>query len=679
MLFLVLMIAMLPQDYVNLLMRDEYEAAAEYCKRKMGEKPGFTWYLELGDLYYDKLDEPLKAQQVYQEILDKYPQKDGWVYYRLGLVLEAQEDYLAAAKAYEIVATRYRATPLDSFALTGVERCFKKNYQDTAAFVDGYRITRLELDEQIAKQSPFVKKDDRLVLDQMILERLLYTQGLKHNIKATPEYRSMIKQARRKLLLEEVRAVNVIAKAEPTEKELRAYYGKNKSSYKVLKEVRGKEIVVESESLAIFLRDSLRKDISSFDTLAKLYSTASTKYGGGEMGIIISGSKPKEVEEQLYKIKLNTVSNIVKFDDGKYGLYTVYDRKPERLRTFDEVKSQVEAAVRAEKTQKTEAKFLKNLRSNARIEVYEDSINYDPAANSSDTQVVAMINGRPVLYKDVEEKNASQPMFARMDISKPEEFKNVLESLIEEELQLELAENSKYYFNEGFVTRFSDAVKKSLEQGLYTKIVIQGATVDSAEVRRYYSEHIEDMKIPETIRCREIVVNNKEEAQRIRNELAKYYGEKRSIIPFFSKKAYITDYTMFDSLVKEYSVASTKQRGGDIGILRKGTRPKEFEDVAWKIKVGELSNVFLVGDSSWTIITKTEHNPATYRKFEEVKPSIEMNLLREKQRSIAEEYLKKIKEEADIRIMLPEKTIKEQEEQGEKTEPIPNPETPPKE
>ncbi len=673
--FFALFLVALPQDYVNLLMQEDYESAAEYCKRMINETPGFKWYLELGDLYFDKLDEPIKAQQVYQEILDKYPQKDGWVYYRLGLALEAQEDYLNAAKAYEIVATRFRSHPLDSFALSGVERCFKKNYQDTVAIVDNYRFTRLELDEQMAKQSPFGKRDEKAVLDQMILERLLYVQGLKNNVKAMPEYRSNIKPVRFSTMLDEVRAVNVIAKANPTDKEVKAFYQKNKNNYKLSKEVRGKEIVVESESLAHFLADSLKKDPTSFDTLAKLYSTAPTKAGGGEMGIVIPGTKPKVVEDVLFKIKLNTVSDIVQFDN-KFGLYTVYERKPERFRSFDEVKSQVEATVRAEKIQKTEENFTKNLKVKAKIEIFKDSIITEPE-KKSETRIVANVNGRPVTFKEVEERNSSQPMFAKVDISKPEEFEKVLEVMIEEQLKLETGEQNKYYLYEGFVTKYREAVKRTLEQGLYTKIVLQNASVDSTEVKDYYNVHKEEMKIPETVRCREIVMKDRGQAQKIRDELARYYGEKKSIVPFLNKKAKVSDFSMFDSLAKTHSTAYTSNRGGDTGPITTGARPKEFEDIVWKLKIGEISKVFLVGDSNWTFVTKTEHTPVRYRTLEEVKPSIEMNLLREKQRKIAEDYLKKIKEEADIRITLPEPAKSESEqneeekEQPEATEPSP--------
>ncbi|MEO0106787.1 MAG: peptidyl-prolyl cis-trans isomerase [candidate division WOR-3 bacterium] len=662
-----ILFGILPQDYINMIMTENYGSAVEYCKNMMTKTTGFKWYLELGDLYFDKLDEPIKAKQIYQDIIDKYPQKDGWVYYRLGLVLEALEDYLNAAKTYEIVATKYRTPPLDSFALSGVERCFKKNYQDTVAIVDGYRITRLELDERMAQQSPFAKKDEKSVLDQMILERLLYSQGLKHNVKAMKEYKETIKQFRNNALLEEVRTLNVIERAVPTTKEMREYYNKNKHYYKLSKEVKGKEIVVESESLVCFIRDSLLKDQASFDTLAKLYSTAPTKSGGGEMGIVIPGTKPKEVEDVLFSVKLNTISDIVKFEN-KYGIYLVYDRKPERWRSFDEVKSQVEAAVRAEKIQNIEEKFLKDLKKKAKIEIFKDSIITDSLLKS-ETRVVALVNGRPVEFKDVELKNASQPMFAKIDISRPEEFEKVLETLIEENLKLELAERNKYFLNDGVIKKINEGMKRALEQALYTKIVLQEAKVDSSEVIDYYNKHKEDMKVLETIRCKEIVVYNKQEAEKIRAELAKYYGEKKSIIPFLSKKAKITDFTMFDSLAKTYSVSYTKHRGGDTGLLKKGTRTEEFDKVAWKLKIGELSKVFLVGDSNWTIITKVEHSPEHYRSFNEVRASLEMNILREKQRKIADDFLDKIKREADIKIMLPEPSKSESD-----VEPIKQPE-----
>jgi len=648
-------------------MEEKYDEAKKYCEAMVAKSKGYEWKIELGDLYFDKLSDLDKAEEIYQGIINDYPQKDGWVYYRLGLVLESKEDYLNSAKQYEIVATRFRTSPLDSFALCGVERCFKKNYQDTVAVVDGYKITRLELDEKLTKASPFGKKDEHSVLDQMILERLLYTNALKYKVPEMDVYKETINRNKNNLLLDEVRAVDVIARSKPTEKEMREYYKKNKETYKIPEEIKGKEIIVEAESLAQFLFDSLSKDISSFDTLAKLYSTAPTKSSGGNMGIVHRGSKPKEVEDVLFRTQPNKLTGIVKFEN-KFGIFLVSEHKPERYRTYEEVKTQIESGAQAEKTQKVEKEFINSLKKNAHIEIFEDSITYDTLTPKE--RIVAKVNGRTIKLGDVEKRNKTQPVFGQVDLSNREKFKELLNNMIEEDLKLEWAQKNKYFLNEGYITKYQEARKRALEQGLYTKIVIESVVVESSEVKDYYKAHREDLKIPETVRAKEIVVRSKEQAQKVRNELVRLYSKNSCFLPFL-KSVKITDYTKFDSLVKEYSIASTKSRNGDVGLLKKGIRPKEFEDVAFRLKPHQLSRVFLVGDSNWTIITVTEHNPATYRPYEEVKASIEMNLKREKQRKVADEFLEKIKKEANIKIMLPEEKKEEEKPKEEKPQESP--------
>lgn len=123
-------------------------------------------------------------------------------------------------------------------------------------------------------------------------------------------------------------------------------------------------------------------------------------------------------------------------------------------------------------------------------------------------------------------------------------------------------------------------------------------------------------------------------------------------------------------MAKAYSVSSSKERGGDIGTLRLGMRPKEFDEVAFKLKPGTISKVFVTNDSNYTIITVSEHLPATYRTLEEVWTSLEMATKREKQKKIVDDFLAKIKQDAQIQILLPEP---EKEEIPEDKSDIPNP------
>ncbi|UCG93392.1 MAG: peptidyl-prolyl cis-trans isomerase [candidate division WOR-3 bacterium] len=636
----------LPQDYIDLLMQGKYEEAIAYCNEMISKpqagagcfllsglngKKTYMWELEKGDIYFNKLAQLDSAAQIYQKIIDAYQQKDGWVYYRLAQVFEMKEDFLNAAKAYEIVATRFRTPPLDSFSLTGVERCFKKNYQDFVATIDDYNITRLELDEQM-KRTLFGKKDVQSVLDRMITERLIYTNAIKENVQDTEFFKENIASKKRSFLVDEVRESDIVSKSIPTEKEMKKYYKDNKENYKLREEVRGKEIVVDSDSLAQFILDSLKIDAASFDTLAKLYSTAANRNSGGNMGIVYRGTKPAPVDSMLFRAEMNTVTDIVPYDD-KFGIYIVTEHNPKRYRDFEEVKTSIEAAAKTEKLRAIEKEFSQRLRSGAQIEIYEEP----------QDSVIAVVNGRLILRSDIERLQETHPQFAKMNLTDSVEFKKAIDKYIDEELQVEWAEQHKYFLNDSYFTKLQAALTELMSRGLYIKVVVEAVSVDSEEVKDYYTEHKDDFKIPESVRAREIVVEERELAQQIRNVLLK-------------------NPTAFDSLAKTHSIGAAKSRGGSLGLVRRGMKPKKFDDVVFTLRAGEMSRVFSADDKKYTIVVVDEYNPETYRPFEEVQQHIEANLLRQKQGQVVNEFLATIREEADIQIFLEEPEEKAEEQ-----------------
>ena len=637
----------LPQDYINLIMEGKYEDAINYCDAMIDKGKNVNkWKIEKGDIYLDKIGDFDKAAEVYNSLTEKYKKKDGWYHYRLALALEMSEDYLNAARSYEIVATQFRKFPLDSFALSGVERCFKKNYQDFVATVNGYNITRLELDEEIAKRSTFAAKDERSVLDQMIIMRLLYVGAIDHYVRETEFFKEAIKDSKKNILLEEINAVEVVEKAQPTEKEIKRNYKKNKKQYELRKEIRGKEIVVESDSLAQFLLDSLERDIESFDTLAKLYSTTPSKRSGGNMGVVYTDTKPKPVGDALFKANLNELIGIIEFD-GKFGIYLVTKQKPKRYREFDEVKNQIEATLKAEKVKKREEKFMKGLKKKAKIKIYDVIIS--DSASAAEDKVVAVINGREILKSTVEKRSRLKPFYGKVDLSLQEQFEELLNTIIEEEMKLEWAERNKYFLNDGYVIKLGNEVRNLMQNGLYRKIVVDAVSIDSQKVKDHYEEHKEDYKIPETVKCQELVVESLKFAKKIRGLLLK-------------------NPEAFDSLAKEHSIEPSGRRGGTTVLIRRGTKPKKYEDVAFNLAVGSISKVFSVNDSTYTVIKLLEHNLATYRTFEEVSKNIEVGLLRQKQRDVADSFLTQIREEAEIEIFLSEPEPEDETPEKEKKE-----------
>jgi len=626
-------LAILPQNYMTLLLSGDFDGAVKYCEGMILKDKTPAWKIELGDVYYYGLENYDKAADLYAGVLKAYKQKDGAVHYRYGLTLERKEDFLNAAKQYEIVATQFRKLPLDSFSLTGVERCFKKNYQDIVATINGYNITRLELDEQMAKASPFAPKDEKAILDNIILERLLYINGLKYDAQGVEYYKVTLPGIKRNLLLEEVRLALVVAKAKPTEKEMKAYYKKNKQFYKLPEEIKGKEIIVDSENLAKSILDSLTKDPTVFDSLVQRYSVAPSKGSNGNMGIVYKGTKPKEVETPLFAAKLNVLSGIIP-SENKFGIYIVNQHLPDRYREYKDIKSQIEASVNAENVKNIEEKLVRDLKAKAQIEIFKDSISGNESLLVA-SRAVARFNGWNITWADVDKRNIEQPTFAKVDMGKPDDVIKVLNIMTDEMLKLDVAIRNKYFLNESYFTNLRDQERRLMEQSLYNRIVIEGVKIDSVEIAAFYKEHREDYKIWESVECQELVVKDMKLAGTLRKQV-------------------LSDPALLDTLVKQYSIAMSKLRYGKTGSLRRGTKPKTFEDIVYKLKVGDISRVFAYDDTSYAFVKLLNSTPPAYRSFEEVRPYIETNLRREKSSKVANDFLARIRAEADIKILLPE-------------------------
>jgi len=103
----------------------------EYCQVKTpAEKEALD--VAVADVYFAKLQDWAGALGAYTKLVETYPKSsDSKVFmFRLGVCYEQTGDYLKGAERYQDVATKFKGgkPELDSMALDGVERCFKKNF-----------------------------------------------------------------------------------------------------------------------------------------------------------------------------------------------------------------------------------------------------------------------------------------------------------------------------------------------------------------------------------------------------------------------------------------------------------------------------------------------------------------------------------------------------------------------
>ncbi len=107
----------------------------------------------------------------------------------------------------------------------------------------------------------------------------------------------------------------------------------------------------------------------------------------------------------------------------------------------------------------------------------------------------------------------------------------------------------------------------------------------------------------------------------------------------------------FAALAKQYSEDGSKDQGGDLDYFGRGAMVKPFEDAAWALKVGQVSDL-VQSEFGFHIIKLTDRKPAVTRTFEEVRPQLEDQIKTQKAQAEvtkkADELAGQIKTPADL-------------------------------
>ncbi|MFQ5444123.1 MAG: peptidylprolyl isomerase, partial [Nitrospinales bacterium] len=107
----------------------------------------------------------------------------------------------------------------------------------------------------------------------------------------------------------------------------------------------------------------------------------------------------------------------------------------------------------------------------------------------------------------------------------------------------------------------------------------------------------------------------------------------------------------FIELAKEYSEDVSASSGGDLGILERGMMVKEFEDAAFKLKAGEVSDIVKT-QYGLHIIKVDSVEIGKPKPYDEVKQIIERNLAAKEEKKYFKTWLKELRDAAFLEITL---------------------------
>ncbi len=181
------------------------------------------------------------------------------------------------------------------------------------------------------------------------------------------------------------------------------------------------------------------------------------------------------------------------------------------------------------------------------------------------------------------------------------------------------------------------AIKKFIDSRF-----VQNTTVSDEEARAYYDKTKENFRQPESVRASHILVKVAADADE--------QARKEAMARIKEIKQQLDGGAEFAELARKYSEGPSAKRGGDLGFFQRGQMVKPFEEVAFSLEPGTVSDV-VTTRFGYHLIKVEEHIKESVVPFEAIKDRIKEYLKREKIQKQVNAYLDGLRKKMTVTIM----------------------------
>lgn len=226
-----------------------------------------------------------------------------------------------------------------------------------------------------------------------------------------------------------------------------------------------------------------------------------------------------------------------------------------------------------------------------------------------DKKILAVVNGREITQRDfdmiVSKYPAEQQAFFKTDDGK----KQMLEQIISWEIMFNHAVSEGLDNTEEFKAQLEDARRAILTQMAIQKVVSE-VKVEEEELKEYYNDNQDYFKDGAKVSAKHILVDSEEKAL----EVLKAINNKMT----------------FEEAAQQFSSCPSKAQGGSLGEFARGVMVPEFEEAAFSLEVGVISQPVKT-QFGYHIIMVENRAEEVIKSYEEVKEIIKAHMLQEKQ------------------------------------------------
>lgn len=215
--------------------------------------------------------------------------------------------------------------------------------------------------------------DKSIVLDQMISEKLLIQEAKNMGLEEDNDVLEQIKKITKQILVQALIEREILDKIRVNDEIVLEYYEQNKDSFTEKEQVHLYNILLETEEEAQDILEQLKAG-GDFNEIAKEKSTGPSAAQGGDLGYLSRGTMIPEIEEVVFALELEKLSEIIKTDFG-FHILKITEKKPETVKTIEEVKEGIIEILLPTKQKEAFENLLEELKGKVEIEINEEALN----------------------------------------------------------------------------------------------------------------------------------------------------------------------------------------------------------------------------------------------------------------------------------------------------------------
>ncbi|MCF8068920.1 MAG: peptidylprolyl isomerase [Desulfobacterales bacterium] len=306
------------------------------------------------------------------------------------------------------------------------------------------------------------------------------------------------------------------------------------------------------------------------------------------------------------------------------------------------------------------------------------TLNVQAGDAATDQKVAVKVNGSNILQKDVdrEVRNTKMRYESQGTQLTDAQFAEIKEKVIDEMITLKVlyqecmdkkvvvddavVANRMKQLREQFPDELSykqmlgmmgfseaDLKEQIKEQAVVGKYIEEHVSskidVTEEEIKTFYDSNPNSFKQPEQVRASHILIKVDQGADE--HAKAKALTEIKGI----EKK--LKSGETFSELAKAHSQCPSASRGGDLDYFGRGQMVKPFEDTAFSMKAGDVSDI-VETRFGYHIIKVTDKKEASVIGFEQARSQIGMYLKQQKVNSAVDQLVNDLKAKSNIQVIV---------------------------